>query len=83
MINVCPWGYPPNAWTCPGCKHRSNCTLYRQPEEPVVLNGLAGVWKNGGSLILENSSGQRMDLLVGELDAYVALLQAAQQELAA
>lgn len=83
MITICPWGYPPNAITCPSCKHRSNCTLYRQPEEPVVLNGMAGVWRNNGTLILENSSGQRIDFLVEEIDAYVALLQAVQQELAA
>ena len=84
MITICPWGYPPNAWTCPGCRHRHNCTLYHQPETPVVLNGLAGVWRNNnGALILENTSGQRVDLLVEELDSYVALLQAAQQELAA
>ena len=79
MLTTCPWGYPPHSRVCQGCTH--DCALREDEDRPLVLNGMAGVWEAGGSLILENSCGERLQMLPAELDSYIALLQAAQQEL--
>ena len=81
MINVCPWGYPPNAWTCPRCRRREQCALYKTPQEAVVINGLFGVWREDGTLVVENTS-SKLVLSASHLDSLIAVLQAAQQELA-
>ena len=81
MLTICPWGYPPNAWTCPECKRRDECALYKVPQQAIVINGLFGVWHEENVLIVENT-GSKLVLSAAHLDSLISVLQAAQQELA-
>ena len=81
MLTTCPWGYPPNAYTCPSCKRREECALYKTPQQAIVINGLFGVWRDENALIVENTS-SKLVLSAAHLDSLISVLEAAQQELA-
>jgi len=80
MLTTCPWGYPPHSRVCQGCKRREECALYRSPQEAIVINGLFGVWREDGTLIVENTS-SKLVLSAAHLDSLIAALEVAQQEL--